>query len=110
MQNFEALRKSTRVNAQIPVRVTSLSPFLQVSEECHTVAVNNHGCGVRVAREMELGLPVLLDELPTGQKATASVASCVPLGTDGKFWIVGLELDNTGNIWGLPSAPSDWVH
>lgn len=104
----EATRRSTRIRAQIPVRVTSLDPAIELSERCHTLVVNTQGCGVRLSRPLEAGVPVQLDELPTGQVVTARVANAVPLGADGKFWLVGLAMEHTGNIWGIHPAPADW--
>jgi len=101
-------RRSTRVRAQIPLRLTSLDPAINLTERCHTLVINTTGCGVRLSRALDPGTRVRLDELPTGQPVTASVANCVPLGTEGKFWIVGLALEQTGNIWGIKPAPADW--
>jgi len=105
-KSYEAERRSTRIRAQIPLRVTSLDPAIQFSEQCHTLVVNTEGCGVRLSRPLEPGVPVRLEELPGGRTATALVANCVPLGT--RFWIVGLALDESGNIWGIHPAPANW--
>lgn len=104
----EASRRSTRIRAQIPVRVTSLDPALAHSERCHTLVVNTQGCGVRLSRALDAGVQVRLDELPTGQVVTARVANAVPLGADGKYWLVGLAMEQTGNVWGIHPAPADW--
>ena len=53
-------------------------------------------------------MPVRLDDLPGGNHATARVANCVPLGTENKYWLVGLALDQAGNIWCIHPAPTDW--
>jgi hypothetical protein len=107
-KSYESSRRSTRIRAQIPVRVTSLDPEITLSEHCHTVVVNTQGCGVRLSRSLEAGVAVRLDELPTGQVVTAQVANSVPLGADGKYWLVGLAMEQTGNIWGIHPAPADW--
>jgi hypothetical protein len=106
--SYEAARRGTRIRAQLPLRVTSLNPSLEFTERCHTLVVNPQGCGVRLSRPLELGLQVDLDELPTGQTVSARVANCVPLGTGGKYWLVGLALEQTGNFWGIHPAPADW--
>ena len=108
VQSPETTRRSTRIRAQIPVRITSLEPAIQFEERCHTLVVNTQGCGVRLSRPLEAGVAVQMDELPTGQVVTARVANAVPLGTDGKYWLVGLAMDQTGNIWGIHPAPADW--
>jgi hypothetical protein len=107
-KSFESQRRSTRIRAQIPLRVTSLDPALEFAEHCHTLVVNTQGCGVRLSRPLERGAPVRLDELPTGQTVTARVANCVPLGSEGKYWLVGLALEQAGNVWGIAPTPADW--
>jgi hypothetical protein len=107
-QSFEAVRRSTRIRAQIPFRLVSVDPEVPFSEHCHTLIVNTEGCGVRLNQPLEPGLPVLLDELPGGAKATAHVANCVPLGTEGKYWLVGIALEEPGNIWSIRPAPANW--
>ena len=60
-------RRSTRIRAQIPLRVTSLDPATPFSESGHTLVVNTQGCGVRLSRALEPGLAVSLDDLPAGK-------------------------------------------
>src|SRR5437868_2279793 len=103
----EAARRSTRIRAQIPLRVTSLDPAINFSEQCYTLVINTQGCGVRLTKTIEIGLPVEIETL-AGNKVTAQVANSVPLGSDGKYWLVGLALDEPGNVWGIQPAPEDW--
>ncbi len=107
-KSYEAARRSTRIRAQIPFRLISLDPAFPFSEHCHTLVVNTEGCGVRTTQALEPGLPVSLAELPGGQSAAARVANCVPLGTEGKYWLVGLALEQKGNVWCIHPAPADW--
>ncbi len=108
VKSYEAARRSTRIRAQIPFRLASLDPAIPFSDHCHTLVVNTEGCGVRLGRPLEPGLPVLLDELPGGISAPAVVANCVPLGTGGNYWLVGLALEQPANIWCIHPAPADW--
>jgi hypothetical protein len=101
-------RRPTRVRAQIPIRIRSLDLVPEFSEDGHTLVINPRGCGVRLRRSLEPGVRVLLDELPGGNRATASVANCVPLGSDSKYWLLGFALDKPGNIFCLSPAPADW--
>jgi hypothetical protein len=101
-------RRSTRIRAQIPLRVTSFDATNPFSEAGHTLVVNSQGCGVRLSRPLKPGVEIFLDELPTGTRATARVANCVPLGTGSKCWVVGIALDAPGNIWGIHPVPEDW--
>ena len=105
-KKYEAARRSTRLRAQIPVRVTSIEDSGTLSEQCHTVIVNTQGCGVRLSQPLDPGFAVRLDELPTGCVAEGQVANCVPLGP--KHWLVGIALGEIGNIWGIHPAPADW--
>jgi len=107
-KSYEAPRRSTRVRAQIPLRLTSLDPAAPFSELCHTLVVNTQGCGVRLGRALQPGTRVQLDDLPGGTSAAGQVANCVPLGSDGKYWLVGIALDESGNIWCIQPAPADW--
>ena len=101
-------RRSTRIRAQIPFRLTRLDTAVRTSERCYTLVVNPQGCGVRLSKPLEPGVPVQLDELPGGTSATARVANCVPLGTEGKYWLVGIALDQPGNVWCIRPEPADW--
>jgi hypothetical protein len=107
-QPNESSRRSTRIRAQIPLRVTSLDPAIQFSESGHTLVLNTQGCGVRLSRALEPGMAVSLDELPGRKSVPARVANCVPLGTGGKWWMVGIALDEPANVWGVHPAPADW--
>ena len=98
----------TRVRVEIPLRLATLAPAPLFAEESHTLVVNPQGCGVKLSRALDPGTRVLLDGLPGGAQATARVANCLPLGTDGKFFLLGLALDTTGNVWGLKNPPADW--
>jgi hypothetical protein len=103
-----APRHSTRIRAQIPVLVASLDSAVPFSERAHTLVINTEGCGVRLSRSLEAGTPVLLDELPGGNKVRGKVASSVSLGADGKYWLVGIAFEESGNFWCIQPAPADW--
>jgi len=107
-QPIDSGRRRTRIRAQIPLRVTSLDPAIPFSESGHTLVLNTEGCGVRLSRPLEPGLAVSLDDLPADKSVTARVANCVPLGAGGQWWMVGIALDEPGNIWGIHPSPADW--
>ena len=71
-------RRSTRVRARIPIRITSLDPARPVSLSGETLIVNAHGCAARSPQALEVGTPVRLQVRET--EATARVAVCLPLG------------------------------
>lgn len=101
-------RRGTRVRVEIPVRVTTLPPAPPFSEDARTIVVNPLGCGVQLSRSLPVQTPVHLDGLPGDIGVNARVANCLPLGTGGKAFLVGLALDQPGNVWGLQSPPEDW--
>ena len=61
MERSHEGRRSTRVRAQILLRVTSLDSASPFSEHCHTLVLNVQGCGVRLTRAVRAGLPVWLE-------------------------------------------------
>src|SRR6266496_5046949 len=103
-----AIRRSTRLPLEIPVRVTSLDGALEFSEQCNTTLVNAHGCGIIAQRQLPQGTRVRLEIIPAKRNTTAQVADVVSLGGEPETWLLGLELDEPGNFWGLEYAPSDW--
>src|SRR5580700_10555396 len=103
-----AIRRSTRLPLEIPVRVTSLDPTQPFSEQCNTTLVNAHGCGLIAPCEFGHDIHVRLEIVSAQRHTTARVAEVVPLGGDPETWLVGLELDVPGNFWGIEYAPSDW--
>jgi len=85
-----------------------LSPEVSFSEHCHTLVVNLEGCGVRLLRPLEPGLAVSLEEMPCGRSVRAEVANCVPLGENGRYWLVGIALEQPENVWCISPVPPDW--
>jgi hypothetical protein len=108
LESPAAPRSSTRVRAQIPIRLTCLDDETGFRESCHTLVLNLTGCGIRLARALEPGVRVSLDELPSGRSVLGTVTTCVSLGPASKYWVVGVALDEAGNVWGIHPAPPDW--
>lgn len=102
-------RRGTRIRAQIPVRITSLDPAANFSENCYTMMVNPQGCGVRCTRPLATGLRIRVDELPGRKTALARVANTRQLAAGSKYWIVGLALETPNNLWCITPAPADWT-
>jgi hypothetical protein len=103
-----AIRRSTRLPLEVPVLVSSLDPAQPFSEPGNTTLVNAHGCGLILPRALAPSIPVRLEIVSAKRFTTAHVSEVVPLGGDPETWLVGLELDNPGNFWGIDYAPSDW--
>jgi hypothetical protein len=103
-----AIRRSTRLPLEIPVRVTSLNPAVTLSDPGTTTLVNAHGCGLIIQRPVPNGIQVRLDIVSAGRHTTGKIAEVVPLGGEPETWLLGIELDIPGNFWGIEYAPSDW--
>jgi hypothetical protein len=103
-----AIRRSTRLSLEIPVRVAGAEENSPFSELCHTTLVNAHGCGIVVPRAPATGLRVRLAIVSANRQTTARVVAAVPLGGQPETWLVALEFEVPGNIWGIKDAPSDW--
>lgn len=104
----KAMRRSTRLRVEIPVTLTSMDRRHPLSAECVALVVSPQGCGVRASQALPLETPVFLGDLPGGATASGRVASCLPLGNDGKHFLIGVSLYNPSNVWGVANPPEDW--
>ncbi len=104
----KALRRSTRLRVEIPVSITSLDRMRPFAERCILLVVSAQGCGFRSTRPVQLETPIMISDLPNGGTAMARVANCLPLGNDGKYFLIGAALYNAGNVWGIADPPEDW--
>jgi hypothetical protein len=103
-----AITRSTRLRVEIPVTVTSMDRRHPFSAQCVALVVSPQGCGFRTLQALPLEIPVLLSDLPGGGSASARVATCLPLGNDGKYFLIGVALYNHGDVWGIADPPEDW--
>jgi hypothetical protein len=101
-------RRSTRLRVEIPVHVISLDRMRPFAESCLVLVVSAQGCGFRAARPLQLETPIMLSGLPGGGSVTAHVANCLPLGTDGRHFLIGASLYTQGNVWRIANPPEDW--
>ena len=67
------MRRSTRLALQVGVLITTLDLRIQVCEECRTVAINAHGCGVIMQEPLKVGTPLLIDLLAQQRSKKARV-------------------------------------
>ena len=111
IHNNHPMRRSARIERKISVFVTSLdpNPSRRICEECHTVTINAHGCGVIASERVPAGTHVLLDLLAEPRQARGVVIDAVPLDNSGTSWLIGIELATFGNFWGIVDPPSDWA-
>jgi hypothetical protein len=101
-------RRSTRLRVEIPVSVISLDRRRPFGDRCVVLIVSAQGCGFRSSEPLQIETPIMLSGLPGGGSVTARVANCVPLGSDGKYFLVGASLYTHGNVWGISDPPEDW--
>jgi len=101
-------RRSTRLRVQIPVSVISLDRMRPFADKCLVLVVSAQGCGFQSAKALQLETPIMLSDLPGGRSVTARVANCLPLGDDGKSFLIGAALYTHGNVWGIADPPDDW--
>ncbi len=101
------MRRSSRVRWKMPLKVTSLDAKVPFSEMCETLIVNMHGCGLRSPAPLAIANPVQI-ETADHRKTTGWVTDFQPMGSDGKWWLLGLALEQEGNFWGIPNPPEDW--
>jgi hypothetical protein len=104
----KTMRRSTRLRVEIPVSITSLDRMRPFAERCEMLVVSAQGCGFRSTRALQLETPIMINDLPGGRSVTARIANCVPLGSDGKSFLIGAALYTHGNVWGIQNAPEDW--
>lgn len=104
----KAIRRSTRIRVEIPVSVISLDRKRPFAESCMVLVVSAQGCGFRCSHALPIETPIMINDLPSGGSVTGRVANCLPLGNDGKFFLLGVSLYTHGNVWGLANPPEDW--
>ncbi len=107
--NKSQVRRGTRISYEISITLTALDLAHSFSEAGLTILVNPQGCAARFHRPLETGTRVRLEGLPAGASATARVVNCILIGDYEKFWLLGLALDEPGNVWGIQSPPEDWT-
>ena len=104
-----APRSGTRVPCEISVTLSSLDPVHPFSEPCEVILVNLRGCAARFTRAVAIGTAVELQGLPTNSRVTGRTVNCISLGEHGNVWLLGVELDEPGNVWGIQAMPADWL-
>jgi hypothetical protein len=108
VQTSNATRRSTRIRVEIPASVISLDRRRPFGERCMVLIVSAMGCGFRSSEALQVETPIMLSGLPGGGSVTARVANCLPLGTDGQYFLIGASLYTQGNVWGIADPPEDW--
>ena len=102
-------RRGTRIPCEIPITLVSPDSAKPLSETGLVILVNPEGCAVRFGQPLAVGTTVRLERLPAGGSASARVVNCISTGQYEKLWLLGLALDEPGNVWGIQSPPEDWT-
>ena len=102
------MRGGTRIPCEIPVVISSSDPLHAFSERCQIILANLGGCAARSPRPILIGSAVHLNGLPSRLRVAARVINCISLGRFEHKWLLGLSLDEPGNVWGLTKVPEDW--
>lgn len=105
----EVARGGTRIPCEIPVTLTSLDPRQPFSQPCTIILANLRGCAARSPLPIASGTTVHLEGLPAKTPVKARVVHCISLGEFEKLWLLGLALNQAGNVWGIDPQPSDWL-
>jgi len=101
-------RGGTRVPCEIAATLNSLDPGHPFSQPCQIILANLGGCAARSAQPVPTGTSVHLTGLPTSDEVLARVVTCISLGAYEHLWLLGLALEESGNVWGLEQVPEDW--
>lgn len=102
-------RRSTRIPCELPVTLSSLHPGHGFSAMGVIILVNPQGCAARFSQPLEIETAVLIEGLPSRGPVRARVVNCISLGRYEKSWLLGLALDEPGNVWGIQTPPGDWA-
>jgi hypothetical protein len=102
-------RGGTRIPCAIPITLISRDSLNPFSEQCQVILVNLRGCAARISRSVAIGTAVELRGLPTDANVTGRTVNCISLGEHEKIWLLGMELDEPSNVWGVEAVPADWV-
>ena len=103
-------RSGTRIPCEIPITLESMYPSDPFSEPCRVILVNPRGCAALFSRSLEIDRAVRLQGLPTTTDVTARVVNCIFLGDSERRYLLGLALDEPGNVWDIRTPPEDWEH
>lgn len=100
-------RGGTRVPCEICATMSCsdlCQPFAE--EPCRIVLVNYRGCAASIRRAVSVGTSVRLHDLPASTNVGGRVVNCISLGEHEKLWLLGIALDEPGNVWAFWIRPT----
>jgi hypothetical protein len=104
-------RRSERLSKSVPLIVRGIDLLGQPFEErTSTVALNLHGCRYSSKHHLPKNTWVTLEMPQLGQRRNvrARVAWIQRPHSVREFFQIAVELESSGNIWGVEEPPSDW--
>ena len=107
-------RRSTRIDRALPLAVQGVGALREpYQEQVSTLSISCHGCSYQTKHEVLQGEVVYLELKPATDGSTvnssrARVKWVQKVTTADRGFRVAVELENAGNIWGIPSPPEDW--
>ena len=107
-------RRSTRIDLALPLAVQGVGALREpYHEQVSTLSVSCHGCTYQTKHEVLQGEIVFLEVKPSaigsaGSSSRARVKWIQKAPSADRAYRVAVELENAGNIWGVPTPPEDW--
>src|SRR2546422_5678950 len=103
-------RRSQRIPFSLPVYMMGLHPSFSFIERCEIVEISSHGCQLLGPRPLPRRTRVRLDRRTRVAITAAHVVRSTPVESMAvRMWRIGLELEASGNVWGITQLPPDWV-
>jgi hypothetical protein len=112
--SYAQKRRSTRIDQHVPVIVQGVGALREpYQEQVSTLSISCHGCTYQSKHEVIQGETVYLDVLAPVEGSTACsskgrVKWAQKIGAKERIFQIAVELEIAGNIWGIPTPPSDW--
>jgi hypothetical protein len=108
-------RRSSRLDQAIPVTVMGIDSWRgPYREQVSTITISAHGCKYESKYQVMNDSLVILElsngnstEPPVSTRARVKWAKRLPTGGD--LFQTAIELEEPGNVWGLPAPPKDWL-
>lgn len=107
--NLRLCRQTARLKISIPVVTSGVdADGDKFNESVHTQVVNAHGGKIATTHHLAMGTEVLVENRAMGVLAKASVVWLGEEDYAGDSHLVGLELLEAQNVWGITFPPDDW--
>jgi hypothetical protein len=107
-------RRSTRIDQSISLLVQGVGALREpYQEQVSTLSISCHGCTYQSRHEVIQGETVYLDIQPPNHGAgacssKARVKWAQKLNAKERTFQIAVELEISGNVWGIASPPADW--